>query len=101
MLVRVLSKLKNEQEAKNNSAPYSWQAISSIMQNTTGQALDYKTFKAEVDSNPQMKELFHSFDDQGIYFVKPPKIGQNADAEQSRAAITSSAKRAAANVLKK
>jgi hypothetical protein len=103
MLVRVLTKLKNDAESRKFTKPYNWAAISKMMQNVTGQALDYDSFKQQVDSNPNLENLFHSFDEQGVTFVKPieVKTPQAANKEASKAAVNSSAKKAAANLLKK
>jgi hypothetical protein len=103
MLVRVLTNLRDQAETKKFSKPYNWAAISKMMQNVTGQSLDYDSFKAEVDANPNLKTLFHNFDDQGITFIKPVEVktAVAANKAKSQAAVKSSAKRAAGKLLNK
>jgi hypothetical protein len=103
MLVRILTNLKDQAETKKFSKPYNWTAISKMLQNTTGQSLDYDSFKSEVDANPNLQNLFHNFDDQGITFIKPVEIKTAVAAKKAnaQAAVNSSAKRAAGKLLNK
>lgn len=103
MLVRILTNLKNQAENKKFSKPYNWAAISKMVQNTTGQTLDYDSFKSEVDANPNLKTLFHNFDDQGVTFIKPVEVktAVAANKEKSQSAVKTAAKRAAGKLLNK
>lgn len=101
-LVRVLTTLQSRADSKKSTSQYSWDAISGMMQNITGQKVDYDSFKAAFDSNPELKGLIDNFDDDGIVIktkekVKPTVQGQPTDT----GAINASAKRAAANTLKR
>jgi hypothetical protein len=101
MLVDILSNLKGRAEKHKYTKPYNWAAISKLMQNATGQALDYETFKQEVDANPNLSTLFYGFDQNGITFVEPVTIttGPEAQKAKSQSNIDSSAKKAAASTL--
>ena len=48
------------------TAQFSWPAISKLIQNMTGQTVDYDSFKIEFDSNPELKNLIDNFDENGI-----------------------------------
>lgn len=101
MLVRILTMFKNQAENKQITTPYNWQAISSLIKNNTGQELDYDSFKSMVDSNPNMKNLFHSFDENGVTFVKPTvsKTAVAAKKEKAQSGINAAAKRAASKMV--
>ena len=94
--------LKKKAEAGKFSKPYSWIAISALLKNTTGQEFDYDTFKQLVDTTPDLKQFFHSFDKRGITLTAP-EIGDTVNGATSADSgnIDASAKRAAANTLKR
>jgi hypothetical protein len=73
-----------------------------MMQNTTGQEVDYDSFKAQFDSNPQMKELVDNFDENGIVLktkAKKEETGGVGDKAKAKNAVVSSAKRAASKMI--
>jgi hypothetical protein len=75
-----------------------------MLQNVGGQALDYDAFKSAFDSNPSFQQLVDKFDDDGITVktknkMEPPGVPGNKD--KSKAAVNSSAKRAAGKLLNK
>jgi hypothetical protein len=92
---------KNQAEAKKITTPYNWASISNMLKNNTGQELDYDSFKSMVDANPNIENLFHSFDDRGITFIKPAadKTAVAAKKEKAQAGINASAKRAASKIV--
>lgn len=74
------------------------------MQNVGGQDLDYDAFKAAFDSNPSFQQLVDKFDADGVTIktknkAKPPGVPGNKD--KAKAAVMSSAKRAASKSLNK
>lgn len=74
-----------------------------MMQNATGQEADYDSFKAQFDSNPQMKNLVDKFDENGITIKTKRKAGEPtqlaAKKEKAKANVAASAKRAAAKMV--
>ena len=73
-----------------------------MMQNTTGQEIDYDAFKAEFDANPQMKELVDNFDENGVTIktkAKKEETGGVGNKSKAKNAVASSAKRAAAKMI--
>ena len=101
-MIRVLSNLKGRADSKGVTAQMAWPALSNIMQNTTGQEIDYDSFKAEFDANPQMKELVDNFDENGIVIktkAKKEQTGGVGDKTKSKNAVISSAKRAASKMI--
>lgn len=73
-----------------------------MMQNTTGQEVDYDAFKAQFDANPQLKNIIDNFDANGIVIktkAKEVEPGKVSDKAKSKAAVDSSAKRAAAKMI--
>jgi hypothetical protein len=104
MLIRVLNNLKGRADSKNQPAKFSWQAMSQMMQNITGQQVDYDAFKAEFDANPQMKNIVDNFDENGITIKTKTKAavpGVPGDKAKSQAAVMSTAKKAASKLLGK
>lgn len=102
MLVRVLSNLKGRADSQNQPAQFSWNAISNMLQNVGGSALNYDIFKAEFDANPQFKELIKSFNDRGVVVKtnkEAPKPGQPGDKDAAKSNVDRSAKRAAAKMV--
>lgn len=72
------------------------------MQNITGQEINYDAFKAEFDSNPQLKDLVDKFDENGITIKTKNKVkepGQMGDKQKAQNAVNASAKRAAAKMI--
>ncbi len=84
------------------TAQFSWPAISKLMQNMTGQTVDYDSFKVQFDSNPELKNLIDNFDENGIVIktkakkVEPGQVGDKAKAMNN---VKSAAKRAAAKMV--
>lgn len=104
MLVRVLKNLQGRADSKNKPAKFSWQAMSQMMQNITGQEINYDAFKAEFDANPQLKNIVDNFDENGVTIKTKNKIapaGVPGDKVKSQANVMSSAKKAASNLLGK
>lgn len=72
------------------------------MQNMTGQTVDYDSFKAQFDANPELKNLIDNFDENGIVIktkAKKQEPGQVGDKDKAMANVKSSAKRAAAKMI--
>jgi hypothetical protein len=97
-LIRVLSNLQNRANAKKSTAKYSWEAISSMMQNINGQEIDYDLFKMQFDSNPQIKNLVNRFDGQGIE-IKTKEKNVPTEFGQKPGIDMGAAKSAAKNVM--
>lgn len=74
-----------------------------MMQNATGQEVDYDAFKSQFDSNPQMKNLVDKFDENGIIIKTKNKAGEPtqlaAKKEKAKNNVAASAKRAAAKMI--
>ena len=97
-LIRVLSNLQSRANSKKTTAKFSWDAISSMMQNVTGQKIDYDLFKLQFDSNPGVKKLVNRFDGKGVEIKtkekeRPTEFGKKPEID------TVAASRAAGNVL--
>jgi hypothetical protein len=102
MLIRVLTNLQGRADSKGVTAKFAWPAISKMMQNTTGQEVDYDAFKSQFDANPQIKNLVDNFDENGITIktkAKEVEPGQPGDKNKAMANVKSSAKRAAAKMI--
>ena len=102
MVIRILTNLQSRADSKNTSAQFSWPAISKMMQNTTGQEVDYDAFKSQFDANPQMKSLVDKFDENGITIKTKNKVkepGQPGDKDKAMANVKTAAKRAAAKMI--
>ena len=75
-----------------------------MLQNVGGQELDYDAFKSAFDSNPSFQQLVDKFDADGVTIktknqATPAGVPGNKD--KAKAAVNSSAKRAAAKALNK
>ena len=73
-----------------------------MMQNVSGLDVDYDAFKAQFDTNPNLKGLVDNFDENGITIkTKAKKLepGQPSDKQKAMANVKSSAKRAAAKMV--
>jgi hypothetical protein len=84
------------------TAQFSWPAISKLIQNMTGQTVDYDSFKIEFDSNTELKSLIDNFDENGITLktkAKKKEPGTVSDKAKSQAAVNTAAKRAAAKMI--
>jgi hypothetical protein len=84
------------------TAQFSWPAISKLIQNMTGQTVDYDSFKIEFDSNPELKNLIDNFDENGVTLktkAKKKEPGAVGDKAKSQAAVNTAAKRAAAKMI--
>ena len=72
-----------------------------MAQNVTGQNLDYDSFKAQFDTNPQLKSIVDRFDDNGITIKTKNKAEpESIPGQKKTSSIEASAKRAAAKTLK-
>jgi hypothetical protein len=72
------------------------------MQNISGQQIDYDAFKKEFDNNPALNALVDRFDSEGIVLKTKTKSSKTPNkANKGEKDISGSAKRAAANILKK
>lgn len=84
------------------TAQFSWPAISKMIQNMTGQTVDYDSFKVQFDSSPELKNIIDNFDENGITLktkakkVEPGQVGDKAKAMNN---VKSAAKRAAAKMI--
>lgn len=71
-----------------------------MAQNTTGQQVDYETFKAEFDSSPALQAVVKRFDDRGVVVntreKDMPTVGQEKTGK-----VDAMAKRAAAKLTKR
>lgn len=97
-LVRVLSNLQSRANSKKTTAKFSWDAISRMMQNVTGQKIDYDLFKRQFDTNPSVKNLVNRFDGMGVEIKtkekeRPTEFGKKPGIDKA------AANRAAGNVL--
>lgn len=74
-----------------------------MLQNVTGQEVDYDLFKNQFDTTPQLKSLVKRFDGQGIIIKTKKEAGEldSIPGEKSTGSVDSSAKRAAAATLKR
>lgn len=72
-----------------------------MLQNVTGQEVDYDLFKTQFDTNPQLKSLVDRFDGHGITIKTKKQAGepQSVPGEKSTGNVEASAKRAAAATL--
>lgn len=97
-IIRVLSNLQSRANSKKSTAKYSWDAISGLMQNVTGQKVDYDLFKVMFDSNPKVKNLVNRFDGMGIE-IKTKEKQRPTEFGKKPGIDTAAASRAADNVL--
>lgn len=96
--------LQARSNATHSSGEYSWNAISNIIQNITGQKFDYETFQAKYDANPALQHLVADFNDHGITLnVKHKKhndmVSPDITPEKQQADINKSAQDAAQQTL--
>ena len=102
MIIRILSNLQGRANSKGVTAQFSWPAVSKMMQNTTGQEVDYDAFKAQFDANPALKDLVDNFDENGITIktkAKKQEPGTPSDKDKAKAGVNAAAKRAAAKMV--
>lgn len=97
-IVRVLSNLQSRANSKKSTAKYSWEAISKMMQNVTGQKIDYDLFKKMFDTNPRVKNLVNRFDGMGIE-IKTKEKERPTEFGKTPGIDNAAASRAASNVL--
>lgn len=98
-LIRTIRTLQARADSKKTSAQFSWQAISKMMQNVSGQEMDYDLFKMEFDKNPALKKLVDRFDGQGL-IIKTKEKQQSTEFGNKPKTNNAAALRAANNVLK-
>ena len=97
----MLLNLRGRADSKHSTAHFSWLAISNLLKNSSGQELDYDSFKAEYDSNPQLKNIVKSFDGNGLVLATKTKdVPPTTAKPKTNASVDSSAKRAAAKAMK-
>ncbi len=70
-----------------------------MLQNTTGQEIDYDLFKMQFDANPQLKKIVQSFNGQGLV-IKTREKNQPTEFGEKPSSNNSAAIRAANKVLK-
>ena len=69
-----------------------------MMRNVSGQEIDYDSFKAEFDANPQIKNLVDRFDSRGIV-IKTKEKNMPSQSGQPPKADNAAVQRAANNIL--
>ena len=69
----MLLNLRGRADSKHSTAHFSWAAVSNLLKNSSGQELDYDSFKAEYDTNPQLKNIVKSFDGRGLVLATKAK----------------------------
>jgi hypothetical protein len=97
-LIRTLRTLQARADSKKTSAQFSWDAISRMMQNISGQEMDYDLFKLEFDANPALKKLVDRFDGKGIV-IKTKEKSQPTEFGKKPKTNNSDALRAANKVI--
>lgn len=71
-----------------------------MLQNVTGQAVDYDAFKSEFDTNPSVKNVVDKFDADGITLKTKNKPEPTVGGEVKKTGkVDAMAKRAAAKAL--
>lgn len=82
-LVLLLRNLLSQANTQQQSSYFSWGALSNLTKNIDGQHVDYDTFKASYDQNPELfKHLVQHYDPRGITLMtadKKPKQGGKQD----------------------
>ena len=97
----MLLNLRGRADSKHSTAHFSWSAISNLLKNSSGQELDYDSFKAEYDTNLQLKNIVKSFDGKGLVLATKAKDAEPVSNKSSASSVDVSAKRAAAKAMKK
>jgi hypothetical protein len=69
-----------------------------MMRNVSGQEIDYESFKAEFDANPQLKNLVDRFDGKGIV-IKTKEKNMPSQSGQPPKTDNAAIQRAANNIL--
>jgi hypothetical protein len=69
-----------------------------MMRNVSGQEIDYESFKAEFDANPQLKNLVDRFDGKGIV-IKTKEKNMPSQSGQPPKDDNAAIQRAANNIL--
>jgi hypothetical protein len=72
-----------------------------MLQNVTGQRVDYETFKAEFDAGGPLRDIVDKFDAKGVTVKTKEKEEPAGKSDSGKSAVNSMAKRAAANTLKR
>jgi len=95
-----MTTLQGRANSKGTPASFSWDAMSRMAQNSSGNMIDYETFKAEYDANPMIQDVVQSFNDRGIVLktknkADMPLVGQ----EKKTGAVDAMAKRATAKAI--
>ena len=96
----MLLNLRGRADSKHSTAHFSWAAVSNLLKNSSGQELDYDSFKAEYDTNPQLKNIVKSFDGKGLVLATKAKDAQPVDSSPKASSVDASAKRATAKAMK-
>jgi len=94
-----LTNLRGRAESTKSSGRFSWAAISNILQNVTGQSIDYREFVSEYERDPTLQELVADYNDQGLTLVKQGEVAEPQDTESPMDSIQGSAKKAASRVI--
>jgi hypothetical protein len=72
-----------------------------MLQNVTGQQVDYETFKAEFDAGGPLRDIVDKFDSEGVTVKTKEKEIAKGQSNGKGSSVDSMAKRAAANTLKR
>jgi hypothetical protein len=99
-LQQVLLTLQARADSKRQPAQYSWEAINQILANAEGNSVDYNAFKAEYDSNPNLKGLIHRFDADGLVIKTKNRADDIPVGDTGPSDVDRMAKRAAAKEIK-
>jgi hypothetical protein len=71
-----------------------------MLQNVTGQDINYDSFTSSFDTNPQLKNIVDRFDAKGIVIKTKNKADQAVQkSNNAKAGIDAAAKRAAAKMV--
>lgn len=92
-----MATLRGRAKSKNSPAVFSWNAIANMSKNTTGQILDYDTFKYEYDTTPELADLVDTFDERSITLKTDNSL--EAQPQGQTGQLDSMAKRAAGKVM--
>lgn len=70
-----------------------------MLQNITGQEVNYELFKQEYDADPALQELIKNFDSHGVTINTTKKDLTRSNKNKGQAHVNSMAKRAASKVI--
>lgn len=76
-----------------------WEALSSLLSNISGQSIDYDSFKAEYDANPNFANLVSRFDSRGIVLKTHEEQSTSTDQPQAASTNDQMAKAASKKII--